>query len=112
MITPEDLFSLLSDETRLRCMLLLSKGEEICVCEFCEVLKSIQPKISRHLAHLRRSGLVLDERREQWVYYRLNPSLAISVKQILSNILIVLKNEKPYKSDFEKLTTLRKKHKC
>jgi len=112
MITPKELFALLSDETRLRCMLLLNKKEEICVCEFCEVLKSTQPKISRHLAYLRKSGVVLDQRREQWVYYRLNHSLAIWIKQILSKILNVLKNEEPYKSDFEKLNRLRKKHNC
>ena len=53
MITPTELFTLLSDQTRLRCILLLIKEKEVCVCEFTHILNSIQPKISRHLAYLR-----------------------------------------------------------
>ena len=112
MMTPTEIFTLLSDETRLRCMLLLIKEKEICVCEFCHVLGSIQPKISRHLAYLRKSGLVLDERREQWVYYKLNGNLTKWIKQILLNISDELKNYAPFKSDFEKIQKLRKQHPC
>lgn len=112
MITPTELFTLLSDKTRLRCMLLLLKEKEICVCEFSHVLDSIQPKISRHLAYLRKSGLVLDERKEQWVYYRLNKDLTKWTKQILVNISNELKNTDPFKADFEKINILRKQHPC
>ena len=110
MISPTELFTLLSDETRLRCIILLSKEKEVCVCEFSYVLDSIQPKISRHLAYLRKSGLVLDERREQWVYYKLNHDLTKWAQQILVNVLKELKDDEPYRSDFEKINALRKQH--
>lgn len=111
MIKPDELFALLSDETRLRCLFLLYKEKELCVCEFGAVLESIQPKISRHLAYLRRSGLVLDERRGQWVYYKLN-ELPKGTEKILLTILNVLTNLEPYKSDLEKINKLKKKSIC
>jgi ArsR family transcriptional regulator, arsenate/arsenite/antimonite-responsive transcriptional repressor len=104
MIAPNELFALLSDETRLRCLLLLYKKKELCVCEFGYVLESIQPKISRHLAYLRKSGLVLDERRGQWVYYRLNPSLPESFKKIVEITLESLCKQEPYISDIKKVS--------
>lgn len=74
-MTPEKLFRLLSDPTRLRCVLLLLDEGSLCVCELTHALEMSQPKISRHLAMLREASLVLDERRGQWVHYRLNPCL-------------------------------------
>ncbi|MFA6119577.1 MAG: metalloregulator ArsR/SmtB family transcription factor [Parachlamydiales bacterium] len=112
MITPTELFALLSDQTRLRCLLLLIKEKELCVCEFCKILNSIQPKISRHLAYLRKSGLVLDERKEQWVYYKLNKDLSQWVKKLLIDIFKELNNKDPFKSDFEKISKLKKQQLC
>lgn len=74
MITPKELFSL-SDETRLRCVVLLQKEGKLCVCEISQIISSAQPKMFRHLPLMRNSGLVSDERRGQWVYYSLNASL-------------------------------------
>lgn len=102
MITPNELFTLLSDETRLRCLVLLSKKKEFCVCEFSYVLESIQPKISRHLAYLRKSGLVSDERRGQWVYYRLNSNLPGWIQSIVRATLQELEKIEPYRSDLKK----------
>ncbi|NAX44792.1 ArsR family transcriptional regulator [Vibrio sp. V17_P4S1T151] len=48
-----------------------------------EALNLSQPKVSRHLAELRKHELVMDERRGKWVYYRINPRLAPWVKQVL-----------------------------
>ncbi len=107
-MAPHELFALLSDETRLRCLFLLQKNKELCVCEFGQVIGSIQPKISRHLALLRNSGIVLDERRGQWVYYRMNQTLPEWAQQILEDVLGELKNVEPYRSDFMKLTELSK----
>lgn len=112
MITPNELLTLLSDETRLRCLLLLSKEKELCVCEFSNILESIQPKISRHLAYLRKSGLVSDERRGQWVYYRLNPNLPVWAQNILSVILEELKKFEPYHSDLKKMRKCGKELCC
>ncbi len=112
MIAPHELFALLSDETRLRCLFLLQKEKELCVCEFGEVIGSIQPKISRHLALLRKSSIVLDERRGQWVYYRINQSLPEWIQQILASVLGELNNTEPYRSDFKKIVELRKQFPC
>lgn len=112
MITPQEFFSLLSDETRLRCLLLLQKEKELCVCELGHVLESIQPKISRHLSLLRKSGLVLDERRGQWVYYRFNDKLQAWMKQVLVTILEDLKDTQPYQSDFIKISGVRNRNPC
>ncbi len=112
MISPQELFALLSDETRLRCLLLLQRERELCVCELSQVIGSIQPKISRHLALLRQSGIVSDERRGQWVYYRLGESLEPWGQKILVYALKDLKNLEPYHSDFKKLQKLRNSNPC
>ena len=58
-LTALKLFKNLSDETRLGIVLLLREMGELCVCDFCTALDESQPKISRHLAMLRESGLLL-----------------------------------------------------
>jgi ArsR family transcriptional regulator len=67
----EKLFKALADETRLRIVGLLLTGE-VCVCDIHESLKIPQPKASRHLAYLRRSGLVETRREGLWIHYRLS----------------------------------------
>lgn len=64
-------FKLLSDETRLRIMVLLFHNE-FCVCQITGITGISQPNVSKHLARLRDMGLVKDERREQYTYYSLN----------------------------------------
>ncbi len=66
----EFLFKALADHTRLRLINLIG-DDEVCVCFFVEVLKINQPKISRHLAYLRRAGLVSPRREGKWIHYRL-----------------------------------------
>lgn len=66
----ETLFKALADATRLRILGLLLSGE-VCVCDIHESLKIPQPKASRHLAYLRRSGLVDTRREGLWIHYRL-----------------------------------------
>lgn len=68
-------FKCLSDETRLYAMQLILLREELCVCELTEALGESQPKISRHLAQLRTTGILHAERRGQWVFYSLAPAL-------------------------------------
>jgi len=63
-------FRALADYTRLRLINLLG-NDEVCVCFFVEVLKTNQPKISRHLAYLRRAGVVAARREGKWMHYRL-----------------------------------------
>ncbi|UPT75477.1 MAG: metalloregulator ArsR/SmtB family transcription factor [Elusimicrobiota bacterium] len=70
MIAPNRLFRALSDETRLRILHLLTKGE-LCVCDLMAVIRAPQPKISRHLAYLKRAGLVVDRKEGPWRHYSL-----------------------------------------
>ncbi|MBA6096411.1 metalloregulator ArsR/SmtB family transcription factor [Pseudomonas juntendi] len=87
MITPPEVFKCLADETRARATLLIANLGELCVCELMCALNDSQPKISRHLAQLRSSGLLLDRRQGQWVYYRLNPDLPTWVNAVLQATL-------------------------
>jgi ArsR family transcriptional regulator len=112
MMTPNELFSLLSDETRLRCLMLLQKEGELCVCEISQIMGSIQPKISRHLALMRQSGLVSDERRGQWVYYSINSSLPDWAKRIIESSWTNLRKKEPYKSDIKKIDLLKQEDIC
>ena len=66
----EALFQALGDATRLRILGLLLTGE-VCVCDIHESLKIPQSKASRHLAYLRRAGLVETRRDGLWIHYRL-----------------------------------------
>jgi ArsR family transcriptional regulator len=70
LVEMEDLFKALADATRLRILGLLLAGE-VCVCDIHESLKIPQSKASRHLAYLRRSGLVETRRDGLWIHYRL-----------------------------------------
>jgi len=74
-MTPLELFKCLSDETRLTMLMLVSQQKELCVCELTDVLQVSQPKISRHLAALKKQELLLDRKSGQWVFYRVNPDL-------------------------------------
>ena len=65
----EELFKALAERTRLRLINLIGE-DEVCVCFFVEVLKLSQPKISRHLAYLRRAGIVAARRDGKWMHYR------------------------------------------
>jgi ArsR family transcriptional regulator len=64
------LFRALADPTRLRLLNLL-RDREICVCYLVEILGISQPKISRHLAYLRRAGVAVNRREGRWIHYRL-----------------------------------------
>jgi ArsR family transcriptional regulator len=72
---PLQFFKCLADETRLRCLMLIESEQELCVCELTAALDEVQPKVSRHLAQLRKCKLLVDRKQGQWVYYRINPDL-------------------------------------
>lgn len=83
-----NIFKLLSDETRLR-MLVLIYHEELCVCELSGVLEISQPRISQNLSKFRDMNLVIDERKDKYVYYSLkndNEVLLSILKDIISDI--------------------------
>ncbi len=92
-MNPVIFYKALSDETRLKCVLMVSLKHELCVCELMSALDDSQPKVSRHLAYLRNKKLLLDQRRGQWVYYRLNPLLP---DWVLSSIQATAANSKEF----------------
>ena len=82
-LTSLQLFKNLSDETRLGIVLILKEMGELCVCDLCTALDQSQPKISRHLAMLRASGLLLDRKQGKWVHYRLSPHMPVWAAQVI-----------------------------
>ncbi len=95
------LFAALSDPTRLR-LLNLMDGREVCVCYFVEILEQGQPKISRHLAYLRRAGIVAARREGKWVHYRMMAPRDDGAARILSETLVALRSEKTMQADLER----------
>ena len=83
------LFRALADPTRLRLLNLIA-DREICVCFFVEILGISQPKISRHLAYLRRAGIVAARRQGRWMHYRLlapqDPVASSILKETLTHL--------------------------
>jgi ArsR family transcriptional regulator len=78
----EDAFKALADRTRLRILALLGNNE-VCVCHLHDSLGVPQPTMSRHLAYLRRTGLVRARRDGVWMHYRISPSLSPEIRQVL-----------------------------
>jgi ArsR family transcriptional regulator len=83
-LDPITFFKCLSDDTRLKSLLLLQLKKELCVCDLMSALQQSQPKVSRHLADLRACGLVLDKRQGKWVYYRINRELPAWALKVLT----------------------------
>jgi ArsR family transcriptional regulator, arsenate/arsenite/antimonite-responsive transcriptional repressor len=99
-------FRAFSDLTRLRLISLLAGGE-VCVCFFVAVIGTNQPKISRHLAYLRKAGVVSSRRRGKWIYYRIaNPTHPEKVR-LLSEIVAQLTQDPQMRKDREKLKRLQ-----
>lgn len=99
-------FRILSDETRLRALALISQEGELCVCELVAALELSQPKISRHLGALRESGLVVARRDAQWVFYGPNPALPDWQQQVISGALDGIRDEPVLKQDKTRLARM------
>jgi len=100
----EDLTKALSDQTRLRILMLLVNGEERCVCELTQALNLAQPKISRHLAVLRESSLLQDRKAGLWVHYRLMADLPAWVAQVLAGLQVGADAEALFREDRARLS--------
>jgi len=85
-VDPHLLLSALADPTRLRIAMLLRRHGELCVCTLVCALDTHQPKVSRHLAVLRRSGLIQGRRQGQWIHYRLDPNLPGWARRVVEEI--------------------------
>jgi ArsR family transcriptional regulator, arsenate/arsenite/antimonite-responsive transcriptional repressor len=96
------LFAALSDRTRLR-LLNLMDGREVCVCYFVEILGQSQPKISRHLAYLRRAGMVAARREGKWVHYKIVVPANSGAAKILRETLAALREDRAMQADLSRL---------
>ena len=95
-------FAALADRTRLRLINLMAL-DEICVCFFVEVLGTNQPKVSRHLAYLRRAGLVVARRDGKWSHYRLAEPTDERAARVFREVLAWLVEDPQMKRDRQSL---------
>ena len=98
----EDLFKALADRTRLRLISLIGDSE-VCVCFLVAILKTSQPKISRHLAYLREAGIVAARREGKWMHYRLSEPANPIAKHMLGEVLEWLKSDSRMQAERAKL---------
>lgn len=97
----ESFYMALADKTRLR-LLNLMRDEEVCVCFFTEVLGDSQPKISRHLAYLRNSGIVAARREGKWMHYSIVAAATEGGKRVLDEVLAWLDDQDEMRQEREK----------
>jgi ArsR family transcriptional regulator len=88
-IAHSKVFATLGNETRLRCLYLAAKHDEVCVCEAVDTLKIPQPTVSKAFKALKNAGLVEDRRDANWTYYFLNPAMPAWLR---STIFIVTRD--------------------
>ncbi|MCA1817672.1 MAG: metalloregulator ArsR/SmtB family transcription factor [Acidobacteria bacterium] len=104
-IVMERFFRALADRTRLRLLNLMGDGE-VCVCYFVEVLRMSQPKISRHLAYLRRAGVVAARREGKWMHYRVSEPAGETERRVFREVRAWLREEAEMKRDRERLVKI------
>jgi ArsR family transcriptional regulator, arsenate/arsenite/antimonite-responsive transcriptional repressor len=98
----ETVFKALADSTRLRILGLLLAGE-VCVCHIHEALRIPQPKASRHLAYLRRAGLVTARRAGTWMHYQLADLPDPVVSTVQQSVTHALQHQAIIRKDLERL---------
>ena len=98
----EILFKALADRTRLRLISLIGDSE-VCVCFFVAILKVSQPKISRHLAYMRRAGIVNARREGKWMHYRLSEPPDEHAARIFREVRATLTEHPELQRDRERL---------
>src|SRR3954470_960713 len=98
-------FAALADRTRLRLLNLMRDGE-VCVCFLADTLKTNDPKISRHLAYLKRANLVTARRDGKWMHYRINEPSDPAAKKLLDNTLDMLASDPEMQRDQKRLVAV------
>jgi ArsR family transcriptional regulator, arsenate/arsenite/antimonite-responsive transcriptional repressor len=101
----ELLFRALADRTRLRLLNLIG-DDEVCVCFLVEVLGAPQPKISRHLAYLRRAGVVAARRQGSWMHYRLVPPADEDAERVFADVRGWLGNDAKMQAERQRLAKI------
>lgn len=98
-------FSALADKTRLRLLNLIG-DEEVCVCFFVEVIGTNQPKISRHLAYLKRAGLVSMRKDWKWSHYRITPPENKYAAEVFAKVREWIKNDSAMRGERQQMVNL------
>lgn len=109
---PHQFFKLLADETRVRCLLTIAREEKVCVAELTHALNEGQPKVSRHLALLRSSGVIVDTRQGQWVFYRLSDQLPGWMKKQIRGLVESNCLKEEYQQDIKRLSEMSRRPEC
>ncbi len=109
---PHQFFKLLSDETRVRCLLIIAREAQVCVAELTQALDESQPKVSRHLALLRSSGVVVDSRQGQWVFYRLSQDLPGWMRKQIQGLIDSNCLKQEYQQDIQRLAAMTLRPQC
>lgn len=98
-------FAALADKTRLRLINLIG-DEEVCVCFLVEVIGPNQPKISRHLAYLKRAGLVSVRKDWKWSHYRLVEPVNPNAVRVLREVRAWLEVDPAMQNDRKKMVNM------
>ncbi len=104
---PAQCFKMLSDETRIRCLLLIAREEGLCVSELTQALAESQPKISRHLAQLRQFGVLVDKREGARVRYSVSTELPGWFKKVINGLKESNCLKAQYREDIERLHAIQ-----
>ena len=104
-------FRAFSDRIRLRILHLLLAGE-LCVCDLVDILKVPQPTASRHLAYLRRAGLVTAEKRGLWMYYSLVPAKTAFHKKLVGCLAACFEEVAEIRQDKARQAKLKASGRC
>ena len=101
------IFQMLSDETRLRALVLMKRESELCVCELVHALEISQPKISRHMAGMREAGLVEARRHAQWVFYSVRRDLPDWQMRVIDAAVEGCRDDRLAKRDRQRLADMK-----
>lgn len=107
MIPVDRMFRAFADETRLRILHLLAKGE-LCVCDLMDIIEAPQPKISRHLGYLKRAGLVVDRKDGAWRRYSLATPKSAFQKRLIDCVGGCLDEAPVLRADAKKLGAVKR----
>ena len=101
----ERFFQALGDRTRLRLLNLIG-DDEVCVCYFVEGLDASQPKVSRHLAYLRRAGIVAARREGKWMHYRIETPADPHTARVFNEVMVWLAEEREMQQDRARMQSI------
>jgi len=105
-------FAALSHPIRLRIVMLLSSIDEICVCELTEVLAISQPVLSKQLAQLKTTGLLVSRRQGVWMYYRINNQQPLWAQSVIDETHKGINVSSPFNEDVQHYQNLQQQGCC